>query len=258
LIFLFGIGLLALIGWMASLSRGSIAFGGALISAWIGIELFGAWRESRNRNPIGLSASQISLAACGYLLILSALTMLALSSASLEKLFARGGIEDELQGRGRLELWRATFEGVAQTPWLGLGLAGAAGALNRYATLPMSSVAVWSHNDFVQLAAELGLVGSVLSLLTLAFGLSRLTVDWVAYVSKAPWSLGLMHRAALVGVLVTLAHGLVDFHLRIPLVGFAFLALLALAINEGPLLISPGMYARMIRLPRWAGRHERR
>jgi len=48
---------------------------------------------------------------------------------------------------------------------------------------------------------------------------------------KIHWREGHFTRAALAGMLIALAQALSDFHLRIPLIAFQFLILLALAIH---------------------------
>ncbi|MBI1784142.1 O-antigen ligase family protein, partial [Candidatus Sumerlaeota bacterium] len=230
------------------LSRGSLMFGGGIVLLLILIEVWGAWREMRTHSNIQTTPETIIVGGAGMLVMILALTILIFSTSSLERVVERGGVSDELRERGRLELWRASLEALGHSPWLGLGLGGAEAALNRYSVLPMATVAVWSHNDYVQFLAEMGIPVASVCLLALAALLSRLTADLVRHLRQYPWSQGMMQRSAMTGVLITLAHSITDFHLRIPLVGFTFLILLGLAVNSGALLISPRMYARLVDL----------
>lgn len=243
----------ALFGWLNSLSRGSILFGGSILVVWAIIEIIGNWRDSRIDESPAPTPMAILLAGAGYMTLLLGLTVVLVSSPLLDNLLSRGTIEDELQGRGRLELWKAVFRGLSETPWLGFGLSGTETALNRYTVLPLGTIPIWAHNDYVQMVAELGLPVAAIALILLAFVLGGLTIQWAAQMRQIPWTFGLTHRAAIAGVLITLAHAAVDFHLRIPLIGFSFLILLALAVNQGPLLISPRMYGKLLpfRMPRW-------
>ncbi len=243
---LIGIGFVAVVGWIAALSRGSILFGGSIIALWLSLETFVAWREMRERDTMDIRPSLLILSGGGLLLLVVAMTLLLFTSSSLEVLLERGStVTDELNQRGRLELWRAALAALAHSPWTGLGLGGTEGALNQYSQLPMSKIPIWAHNDPVQWVTELGIPVSVIALIVLGLLLGRVTLNWSRDLGRVSWALGLTRRAALVGVLVTLGHALTDFHLRIPMVGFAFLILLGLAINPGALLISPRMYSRL-------------
>jgi len=247
------IGAGAAFGWLNSLSRGSILFGGSILVVWALVELIGNWKDSRSEESPAPSPSAIIIGGAAYLILLLGLTIVLVSSPLLDNLINRGTIDDELQGRGRLELWKAVFRGLSETPWLGLGLSGTETALNRYTVLPLGTIPIWAHNDYVQIVAELGLPVAILVLLGLAVILGGLTLQWAAQMKQIPWMFGLLHRAAIAGALITLAHSSVDFHLRIPLIGFSFLVLLALAVNQGPLLISPRMYGKLMpfRMPRF-------
>ncbi len=242
LLLFYGLGLVAIIGWLAAISRGSLILSGGVLVVWIVIEFWGALRELREGEKIPVSALLIGLLA-GVVFSLSLAALV--TSSSIYQGFATRGWKDELSGAGRMELWRATAEALMQTPWLGLGLFGTENALNQYGAMPMTLIPIRSHNDYVQIIAEMGVPASAVALMFLGRMLVSMIRDWSGRIRRSDWSRGLMQRAALAGVLAALAHAAVDFHLRIPEIGFVFLILLALAVNEGTLLISSGRLARL-------------
>jgi O-antigen ligase len=163
----------------------------------------------------------------GLAALIVALSTLVLSASIFEGFAERGWWTDEMEGQGRIDLWRATWMGLMESPWLGLGPAGAETAMNRFSIMPNFQAPVWSHNDYVQMISELGLPVAALCLAVLLAAVYAFARDWAAGSRRIAWSEGLLARAATVGVVVALAHAVTDFHLRIPLVGFSFLILLA-------------------------------
>jgi hypothetical protein len=226
-LFAFGLAAVALVGGLGSLSRGALAAGALGAAVWMFWERRASFRPVFESDNAGLSGRGAKIA----------LTALAVGLALL--LAAAGGLGGDLLKRldgpsgestGRLALIRATGRGLAESRFLGLGLGGTESALNRHAEQAVSKVAIWTHCDWVQLPTELGLPGAVLILLALA-GLpkawrqSRLAGDR-AFFAEGSW----MARAAAAGVLIGLLHAGGDFALRIPLIGFQFLTLAALAL----------------------------
>ena len=125
-----------------------------------------------------------------------------------------------------------------ETPLFGLGLGGAEAALTRFVDQPAVLAPIWSHNDYVQLVAELGLPVTSLLLGALVVFLVSFYKDIRQRRRDFDPSERVLQRAALLGVLTAALHAFVDFHLRVPLIGFTFLILVALIVNQGPLLVT--------------------
>jgi O-antigen ligase len=98
---------------------------------------------------------------------------------------------------------------------------------------PARKVAVYSHNDWIQFLAEFGLAGTAAGLV-LGIGFVRaLARQARAEAGLVPWEVQLLRRGAAAGLLALLAHAVVEFHLRMPAIGFQALALLALVSERG-------------------------
>jgi O-antigen ligase len=146
-----------------------------------------------------------------------------------EALFARLS-ELEAGSSTRVDSWRATLVGLQNSNFLGLGLGGAEFAMKRFETTSGATATVWSHNDWVQIVAEVGIVG-IVAIGVFGFLLIRsLIADWRRR-SLYSWDRRRIGRAAWAGCAALILHAFVEFHLRIPTVGLAFLAMLATALQ---------------------------
>jgi O-antigen ligase len=133
---------------------------------------------------------------------------------------------------GRAAYWLATLKGLAQVPLLGLGLGGAEASINRFLLgRPTSVLAVWSHNDYVQVVSELGLMWTALVLGALGWFLRCFKREWDDGSRILGRRMRGFRRAALAGMAITLVHAFFDFHLRLPIVGFHFLLVGALLLT---------------------------
>ncbi|MDK2970880.1 MAG: hypothetical protein PWP23_635 [Candidatus Sumerlaeota bacterium] len=238
LFFLVGV---ALLGWGAGLSRASIMFGLLVLTGWGVLELWAALKSSGERTGLrGLWR----LAGGGLVVIvlLCGAVLLLVLAAVPEGVAHRGFSADPAMLTRRVDFWRASVEALRETPWLGLGPAGTEHALTRFVHVPTFKNPVHSHNDYVQSVAELGIPAAAVVLVLLLVGAVLLLRDWRNQRRVFDWEERLLRRACGAGVLTILLHTLVDFPLRIPLVGFVFLILLALVVNPGPLLVAG--YAR--------------
>jgi hypothetical protein len=236
LLILHGIGLLVILGWMTSYSRGSIMIAGSIIIVWAVVEWYGRLRELQNEQ-IYLDFRAVASGLAGLLLVgLAGIVMLETAQV---RQYLTGRVESTagLADTGRLEYMRASLEGLMESPWTGLGLEGVEGVLTWKADLPMAKAPIRTHSDPVQLIAEVGIPVSFILLALLIPFFRAVMRDWAEVQVGHTWSERMLQRAALAGVLTALVHSVVDFHLRIALVGYVFLIVLALALNEGSLLI---------------------
>ncbi len=227
---LFGLVIVAGLGWMATLSRGSLVAGVLAIGAWLAVEMLGGLtrtqREGGTEKRVEPATLWIGAAAIALLVTFSTATQ------GLIDRFSREGIAET-----RLELTRATFEGLAETRYLGTGLGATESMLLRHVRIPTDQNPIWTHNDIAQWLAEIGVPGALLVLIVLAGFARAFWRNWQEQVAVFDWSSRALQRAAWVGVVITLVHATMDFHLRIPLVSFAFAAVLALAMADGTLYL---------------------
>jgi len=212
---------------IATTSRGGIlSFVGALLLASVAI------RRHQQRLPVG---------------ILACLLVLPLAWFGLERLGDRFGRirTDEV---GRTAVWRHSVASMSGTWLTGAGLNTFRAAVSRVLPLTMPAGAdpwpgevaealpaqlrigyrtpaglegwQWyeeAHNDYVQLAVEMGAVGLAIGIWALVILANRMREPWLA--------------AAVVGILM---HSTVDFSLQIPAVAVLFFVVCAFAVRTPP------------------------
>lgn len=222
---------LMIISWGLSLSRGSLLTGSLGLFVW-GVGEYTKWRIDHPYDVYWTTrraAATFAAALVGVVLLLGPV----LQTTNVVERFGERVQTATLVDEGRIEMSRATLEALAESPLFGLGLAGANHAINRFEKTDSTKKAIWTHNDLVQIVAELGVVFSILCLIALGF-VFRTAIQYVKEAgSRFSWAEALPTRACGVGFALVLLHALVDFHLRIPLVGFATLSILALTVAPG-------------------------
>ncbi len=229
---LFGCVIVAGLGWLATLSRGSLVAGLTAIAAWLAIEILGGLTRSQRQGTERRAEPAVPW-------ILGASVVLLIFASNYVDLFTDRFAREGLTV-GRMELTRATIEGLEESRFLGTGLGATEAMLLRHARIPTDGNPGWSHNDIAQWMAEAGVPGALLVLLALAGFGRAFWRNWQQQVAVFHWSNRALQRAAWIGIIITLVHATMDFHLRVPLVGFAFAVLLALAISDGTLhLLEP-------------------
>jgi O-antigen ligase len=127
--------------------------------------------------------------------------------------FARFVSTDGLTSDGRTGLWAETIPLIRAYPVFGCGLGGYETAFSKFKVSGVLVTDDFVHNDYIQLLAELGLVGFVIGV-ALAFSVVRIAVHG-ALKSSDPEARYM--AVACVGALSTIAlHSLADFNLYIP------------------------------------------
>ena len=132
----------------------------------------------------------------------------------------------------RIHAWRGVLKMIEANPVTGTGLGTFASAYPLFKIYGETSIWDQAHNDYLQVAAESGLIGLALfsrGLLSLwRRGIRpRLSEGWRL---QSPVALG-----AVVGLVVLLFHSLVDFNLQIPSNGLLFVLLAGLVLAELPM-----------------------
>ncbi len=214
-VLLLGLSAYVAVAVLFSLSRGGIlALVAGLVFLAVGL---GLSRRSRRS----------SMLVAGFLaLVLAAAAGLG-AAPVLETLES---LEDPLRAGGtRLEFWRGTLDVIAADPWSGSGPGTYVWAYNRYQT---EATARWlvdhAHNDYLELAAEVGLPGLLAALLGLGVLFSRAFARLQP--AAAPCEIGL---GALAGCFALAVHSSFEFHAAIPSNALLFCACAALAIAAG-------------------------
>ena len=120
---------------------------------------------------------------------------------------------DELTSEGRTDLWAETIPLIRAYPFFGCGLGGYETAFSRFKISGVLVTDDFAHNDYLQLLAELGLVGFVIGA-ALAFSVVRMGLRG-AVKSSDPEAR--YFAVACVGALSAIGlHSLADFNLYIP------------------------------------------
>lgn len=138
--------------------------------------------------------------------------------------------EYNVDGVGRLSIWKDAFELVQSRPFFGSGLGTFATAYQHVQRAYPQRVVGHAHNDYLQFLIELGLVGSVLLFAQ---------VFYVCFLAIRGWyrKQGLWERSVALGsvggIAFILVHSLTDFNLQIPANALTFSVLLALAFRSG-------------------------
>jgi len=129
---------------------------------------------------------------------------------------------------GRLEAWRDTVRIIQHFPWFGTGLGTYWMAMLVYQTGPRDQIFFQAHNDYLQVAAEGGLlvcVPALIAVVALAVSASRRFAerdDLMTY-----W----LRAGAIAGIVGMAAQSVVEFSLQTPGNTALFVVLLALAIH---------------------------
>lgn len=117
----------------------------------------------------------------------------------------------------RFDIWRGTLSMIGDHPWTGTGLGTFRWAYASYERPGEWLITQQAHNDYLQLAAETGLVGAALALWGLvAFG-RRVLRRALSRAGGRPTTV-----AAAAAVLAGLVHAVVDFPLQMPAVALLF------------------------------------
>jgi O-antigen ligase len=130
----------------------------------------------------------------------------------------------------RMAAWRDTLRMVEGFPWAGVGLGAYGEAMLVYQSGPREVQYVQAHNDYLQLAAEGGLLVGLPAL-----GLALVVIRHVRRRCRSGEDAPLTQwiRAGAVGGLVGIAaQSLVEFSLHLPGNGVLFVLLMALALHR--------------------------
>ncbi len=138
--------------------------------------------------------------------------------------------ELDLTQDSRAQMWADTNRLIHDSLWLGAGVGAFEQGLYRYKrSMPLNTVD-FAHNDYLQVLAELGIIGTVLAGALAVWVLAKLAavVIWLGGGPNWEFAVGLL------GALLTLAlHSIADFNLYLPSNALALAWLAGLAVSPG-------------------------
>lgn len=161
-------------------------------------------------------------------LILPLAIVLLIATNGMVLRFADSANSGDISADGRLQIWRETMRLISAYPWTGAGLGTFEHALYPFRVALSTSAVDYAHNDYLQILAELGIVGLVLTLSLAA------VIAWRAATAafrRGPSSwLGM---GVLASLLALALHSLVDFNLYVPANALALAWLAGVAVSPG-------------------------
>lgn len=191
---------------LVSLSRGGVValLAGAATFLLLQRRLAGG-RPTGARRRVPLAAG---------LAVLAVIVLVAVAPSEVrERLVSLASGDADSSGSFRLDTWRATLALVARSPAVGHGLGSFPDAFAPRKRAHGAERVEHAENDYLELAAETGLVGLLLALLGLGFLVARAWRGLPAL--REPFARGAA-LAGLAGLAALAVHSLVDFSVRIP------------------------------------------
>ncbi len=128
----------------------------------------------------------------------------------------------------RTNIWSATARMIEDHPWLGVGMGAYQFAYTRYDPSSGAQRVEQSHNDYLQIVADAGVVGGVIALVFIVLFFARsLSAAQTRDRRRRSIILG-----ALAGCFAIAVHSFVEFNLQVTSNSQLFLALVALATEK--------------------------
>jgi len=136
--------------------------------------------------------------------------------------------EYSLGGQSRLSMWRDALPLIKQHPWLGTGLGTFPIAYTSGQTAFLSQFVNHAHNDYLELAADLGIPAALVLFGSILFILGRAIRSFLTGERDFERIVALGCVGSIVAILL---HSFADFNLYIPANALLFSAILGLAIS---------------------------
>jgi O-antigen ligase len=159
------------------------------------------------------------------------LILVSLSTRELVLRFADLTATQEISKDVRVQIWTDTLHVIAAYRWTGCGLGAYERGIYGFKTVAPTNTLDYAHNDYLQIAAELGIPGMLL-LAALALWVLGRTLRVVIFMRGSPnWYLA----CGLLGAFLAIAvHSLADFNLYVPANALAFAWLAGLSTGLAP------------------------
>ncbi len=221
---LLGVATCLLLGIVASLSR--MGFIATVVAALITSFAVLLSPQERNGQKHGRRRWLWGAAAVCVTLAL----LLFMTPTEMVARFGELSSEGNLSQNDRVKMWTDTAHMIASSPWTGVGVGAFEHGLYRFKiAMPVNTVN-FAHNDYLQILAELGIIGTALMAAMTLWILSKAA-------SIALWQRGSRNwefAVGLVAVFLALGiHSLVDFNFYLPSNALVLAWLAGLAVSPG-------------------------
>ncbi len=161
----------------------------------------------------------------GFILI-----MIVLSSTAMVERFLTLGEMDKGSSAGRIKIWGAVVEMIEDYPVLGIGPGNFSTVFTQYLP-PAENRHFYAHNDYIQSAAEIGLI----SIVIIAWMIAAVYRRGFKKLKNQSRLVRGVTIGALSGITAILVHSMLDFNLHIPANALLFTVLVALAVCPLPM-----------------------
>lgn len=199
-----------------SLSRGGI------FSLVISLSLFSiinSWLRGVKKTSLVYLA--VILASFGFIFWIG-------SGPLIEKLQSLAGIKTSFSYLARLQIWQDTIRMAKDNFLFGTGAGSYSFVFPQYKTLPEQLFFSHAHNEYLELWAEMGMIGVGIFFIGIAYYFFKVFSFIFGFLAGSQRSIAL---GCLCGATAILFHSLVDFSLRIPANAFLFSVILGIGFS---------------------------
>ena len=172
----------------------------------------------------------------GAFVILSICLAIWIGPGPILSRFQSVGDETSLAGQSRVSIWRDALPLIKNHPWLGTGLGTFPIAYTGGQTAFLSQFVNHAHNDYLELASDLGIAAALLLFASIFFILARAIGTCLSGEQD-------FHGAVALGcvgsILAILLHSFADFNLYMPANALLFSTILGLAVSASTPSLHP-------------------
>jgi O-antigen ligase len=168
-----------------------------------------------------------SLLAASFI-ILSVCLALWIGPGPIVSRFQTVGEEYSLGGLSRVSIWRDALPLIKRHPLLGTGLGTFPIAYTSGQTAFLSQFVNHAHNDYLEIAADLGIPATLILFVSILFILGRVIRSFLSAERDFERAVALGCVGSIVAILL---HSFADFNLYIPANALLFSAILGLAVS---------------------------
>lgn len=164
---------------------------------------------------------------------------LFMKNGALDLFLGRIASYKEFDFEGRLEIWNGTLGIIKDNLFFGTGIGTFIHCFPRYRPAGLNLFVNYAHNDYLQLASELGIVSLFLAFYML-FLIARKAIK-TYLVSESNFKKGVF-IGMFTGILSIAIHSIVDFNLRIPANAILFAVLSGMIFSLRSRDVEPDKY----------------
>lgn len=135
--------------------------------------------------------------------------------------------EEEASLQTRIKIWQGAMQMIKNSPLIGIGIGNFDWGFSRFRPEGLDVRACFAHNDYLHMAAEMGILAPLIMILLLAIVIGRGIGGYEGRGKIHPVILG-----CTMGMLSLALHGLVDFNFHIPANMILFTVYAAIIMGE--------------------------